>query len=357
MNKNILIAFLISAAFFIGCSDKKEEKIEKEKIKVVKILDLKDSKNIVKSFEYPAQIEAFQDTNMAFEVAGKIVKFYFKEGEKVEKGSIIAKLDDEIYKANYNSAKANYTQAEIDYNRYKKLYEQNFIAKVDYEKQKQNLDVTKAALQVAKKNLDETQLIAEFDGVMAKKLVDDFARVKVKQAIVRLQDNSSYKIKFFVPESDILKFKGNLSPDYISSLITFYVSLAEKRYEAKLIDISTTAEEVTRTFEATLQMPHQKNATILPGMTAQVEALIKKSKQNRIFIPYKSVFTDESKNSFIWQVNKNNRVQKQKIIVGEVSGDSVEVLSGLDDVSRIVISGVRFLESNDEVKEYEKLDK
>ncbi|XOB63054.1 efflux RND transporter periplasmic adaptor subunit [Campylobacterota bacterium DY0563] len=357
MNKNILIAFLILATFFIGCSDEKQEKNEKEKIKVVKILDLKDSKNIIKSFEYPAQIEAFQDTNMAFEVPGKIIKFYYKEGEKVRKGSVIAKLDDEIYKANYNSAKANYTQAEIDYNRYKKLYEQNFIAKVDYEKQKQNLDVTKAALQVAKKNLDETKLIAEFDGVMAKKLVDDFARVKVKQAIVRLQDNSSYKIKFFVPESDILKFKGNISPDYISSLITFYVSLGEKRYEAKLIDISTTAEEVTRTFEATLQMPHQKNATILPGMTAQVEALIKKSKQNRIFIPYKSVFTDESKNSFIWQVNKDNRVQKQKINVGEVSGDSVEVLSGLENVSKIVISGVRFLESNDEVKEYEKLDK
>ncbi|RXJ67689.1 hypothetical protein CRV08_09980 [Halarcobacter ebronensis] len=357
MNINIIIGFLISILIFTGCLDKKEEKIEKEKVKVVKILNLSDSKNIEKSFEYPAQIEAFQDTVMAFEVNGKIVDFYYKEGQNVKKGSVIAKLDDELYKANYDSAKADYIKANKDYERYKKLYEDKYISKTDYEKQKQNNDVTKAALQVAKKNLEETKLIAEFDGVMAKKLVDDFARITAKQAIVRLQDNSSYKVKFFIPESDIFQFKGDLSPEYISSLVKFYVTLGNKKYEAKLMDISTTAEKVTRTFETTLQMDHQNGVTILPGMTAQVEAVLKESKNNRIFVPYKALFSDESKNDYIWMVNKDNKVEKQKIKIGEVSGDSVEVLEGLNNVSRIVISGVRFLKANDEVKEYEKLDK
>ncbi|QKF81314.1 efflux RND transporter periplasmic adaptor subunit [Halarcobacter ebronensis] len=357
MNINIIIGFLISIFIFTGCLDNKGEKIEKEKIKVVKILNLSDSKNIEKSFEYPAQIEAFQDTVMAFEVNGKIVDFYYKEGQKVKKGSVIAKLDDEIYKANYNSAKADYIKANKDYERYKKLYGDKYISKADFEKQKQNNEVTKAALQVAKKNLEETKLIAEFDGVMAKKLVDDFARITAKQAIVRLQDNSSYKVKFFIPESDIFQFKGDLSPEYISSLVKFYVTLGNKKYEAKLMDISTTAEKVTRTFETTLQMDHQNGVTILPGMTAQVEAVLKESKNNRTFIPYKALFSDESKNDYIWMVNKDNKVEKQKIIIGEVSGDSVEVLEGLKNVSRVVISGVRFLKANDEVKEYEKLDK
>ncbi len=191
-------------------------------------------------------------------------------------------------------------------------------------------------------------------------MVADFARVTAKQPIVRLQNNSSYKIKFFVPESDILQLEGELSPEYISSIANFYVTLGnekDKKYEAKLIDISTTAEEVTRTFEATLQMQPQKHVNILPGMTAQVKAVAKKQNEKKIFIPYKSVFSDSTKSSFIWVVDKNNEVLKQQIKIGELIGDSVEVIDGLDGVSKIVTSGIRFLEAGDRVKEYKKLDK
>jgi len=358
MYYKLISMVLLSVVAFSGCFEQDEKVEEKEKVKVVKILDLKNSENFLESFEYPAQVEAFQDTSMAFEVSGKIVKFYYKEGQKVKKGSTIAKLDDAIYRANYNSARANYNQANIDYKRYQKLFKSNSVAKVELERQRQNLDVMRSTLQVAKKNLDETKLVAEFDGIMAKKVVADFARVTAKQAIIRLQDNSSYKIKFFVPESDILQVKGALTPKYISSIANFYVTLGdnkEEKYEAKLIDISTTAEEVTRTFEATLQMQPQKNVNILPGMTAQVKAIAKQSRKKRVFIPYKAVFSDNSKLSFVWSVNKNNRVQKEEIKTGEVSGDSVEVIEGFNGISKIVTSGVRFLETNDEVKEYEKI--
>lgn len=357
MNYKILVLALITMFSFTACLEQKEEKIEKPKVKVVKMYDLSKADKFLQTFEYPAHVEALQDSTMAFEVAGKIVKFYYKEGQKVKKGSTIAKLDDEIFKANYNSAKANYTQAQLDYKRYEKLLKSNSVAKVVFEKQKQNLDVTKAQFQVAKKNLDETKLVAEFDGVMAKKMVADFARVNAKQAIVRLQDNSSYKIKFFVPERDILQVPGELSPKHISSIANFFVTLGNKKYKAELIDISTTAEEVTRTFEATLKMPLQKGVNILPGMTAQVKVLAKKQSENRVFIPYKAVFTDSTNNSYIWFVNNENKVEKKEVQTGELVNSFVEILSGLDEVSKVVTSGIRFLEVNDEVIEYKKLDK
>lgn len=358
MNYKILVVSILTIVLFSGCFNTQEEVIEKPSVKIVKMLDLKNSGSFLRTFTYPSEVYAFQDSSLAFEVNGKIVKFYYKEGQKVKKGSVIAKLDDTIYKANYNAARANYNQALIDYNRYKKLLESKSVAKVQFEKQRQNLQLTKAAIQVAKKNLDETKLLAEFDGVLAKKMVNDFARVTAKQAIVRLQDNSSYKIKFFVPESDIRKVKGELSIEHISSLVDFYITLGNdtnKKYEAKLINISTTAEQVTRTFEATLQMQLQDNVTILPGMTAQVTAIEKEKHKKRVFIPYKAVFSDNTNYSFIWGINENNRVYKQQIQTGSLSGDFVEVIGGLDGVLKIVTSGVRFLEANDEVKEYEKI--
>ena len=348
----------ISMLLFTACTNEDEKIEEKPSVKTVKVFDLKNSGNFARSFSYPAEIYAFQDVTMAFEVNGKIVNFYYKEGEKLKKGSVIAKLDNAIYKANYNASRANYNQAYDDYKRFEKLFKSKAVATIDFEKKRQNLQVTRAKMQVAKKNLEETKLIAEFDGVMAKKMVDDFARITAKQAIIRLQDNSSYKIKFFVPENDIQMLKGEVSTNHISSLIDFYVTFANdknKKYNAKLIDISTTAQKITRTFEATLQMEIQDNMTILPGMTAEVKAIVKEQEKKRIFIPYNSVFTDDSKKSFVWAINDENRVYKQELNLGELSGDSIEVISGINGISKIVTSGLRFLQSNDEVKEYEKI--
>lgn len=357
MNIKKIIAFVFLSIFIIGCGEKKEEHLEEKFPKVVKIYNLEEAGSYKISFEYPAQIEAFQDSTLAFELSGKIVEFNYKEGQKVKKGSLIAKLDDEIYIADYNRAKANYTQALHDYKRYKKLFSSRSVAKVELEKQKQNLDINKAAFQIAKKNLEETKLIAEFDGVLAKKLIDDYERVTAKQPIARLQDNSFYKVNFFVPETDILKLDGKLTLEFISTVVDFYVYLLniDKKIDAKLIDISTTAEEVTRTYEASLQITPPKNLTILPGMTAKVRVIAKNKGKNSMYIPYKAIFTDDSNFSYVWKIDKNNRVQKVKVELGKLHDDSVEILNGLENVSKIVLSGIRFLNENDEVKEYEKV--
>lgn len=72
-------------------------------------------------------------------------------------------------------------------------------------------------------------------------------------------------------------------------------------------------------------------------------------------IPYRAVFTDETKNTFVWIIKDNNRVYKQQIQLGKLTDEFVEAISGLDKTSKIVTSGIRFLQSNDQIKEYEKI--
>jgi RND family efflux transporter MFP subunit len=339
-----------------GCLDTDEEKTQTQKPKIVKTLHLSQAVDVEQTFEYPGHVEALQDTVMAFEVSGKIVAFNFKEGEKVSKGDTIAKLDDTIYKANYDSAKANYEQAQNDFERYKKLYETKAVSQMAFEQHKQNLEVTKAAFEVAKKNFEDTKLKADFDGVIAKKLVADFARVTAKEPIVRLQDNSAYKIKFYVPETDMTKTKGKDRVKDISKLVDIYVTLGDlKKHKATLLDSSTVADEVTRTFEATVKIQKPKNTTILPGMTANVEVFKKSQNEQKLFIPYKAVFSNNTAKAFVWVVDENNRVNKKEIQTKRLSGESVEVVAGLTKDAEIVTSGVRFLNENDLITRYEKL--
>lgn len=354
--KNLLLSFI--PLLFIACvNEKKEEIIIEDRPKVVKVFNLEDSQNFKNTRKYPALIYSLQDSTMAFEVSGKITKFYYDEGDFIKKGSVIAKLDDTIYKADYNSALANFEQAKRDFKRYKKLYESKSVPKRVYETVSQNLDIARSNFFIAKKRLEDTKLKAEFDGVVAKKLVKDFERITAKQPIIRVQDNTSFKVKFFAPESDILYVKEKITKESAAKLVDFFVTIGEikESIPAKFINISTTAEEVSRTFEITLLMKPLKNKNIFSGMTANVLAIEKQNQNNNIFIPLKAIFSDASRKSYVWIVDSFNRVHKQEVKTGRLEKDSIEILDGVKNFKKVVISGVRFLEENDEIKEYKKI--
>ncbi len=355
MKKEILI--LILTVLYIGCSKEEVKTKKKEESKVVKIYEIDDNFNDKKSKTYPALIYSFQDSTMAFEVSGKITKFYFDEGDFIKKGAVIAKLDDTIYRANYNSALATYKQSKIDYDRFKKLFESKSIAKREFEKIKQTFKISKSNLEIAKKRLTDTKLTAEFNGIMAKKLVNDYARITVKQGIIKLQDNSAYKIKFFVPENDILSLEEKVTVKNASDFADFFINIGDlkENIPAKLIDISTTAEEVSRTFEVTLQIEVQKNKNILPGMTANVNVFSKGQNKKSIYIPLSAVFADSNNNSFVWLLNENNIISKQKVQLGNIKNDLIEIKNGLEKKQRVVTSGLRFLKDADKVIEYKKV--
>lgn len=356
MRKRIFV-FSVVLTLFVGCGTQAEQTVEEKKAKVVKLFDVDKAKNFQDTRKYPALIYSFQDSEMAFEVSGKVTKFYFNEGDFVKKGAVIASLDETIYLANYNSALANYKQAQRDFKRYDILFRSNTIAKREFEQRKQALAVMKSNFEIAKKRLEETKLIAEFDGVMAKKMVKDFARITAKEPIIRLQDNSSYKVKFFVPENDILTVKEKITEANVAKLVNFFVRLEELNISipARFIDISTTAEEVSRTFEVTLEIPAQKNLNILPGMSANVEVIRNKEQHNGVYVPYRALFSDAKKQSFLWVVDATNRVHKKAVQVQEVREDVVKVITPLEANTRVVISGVRFLQEGDEVRPYKKI--
>lgn len=342
---------------FTGCFEEEKVVEEKVKIKTVKIIDLNNVSGLRKSHSYPALIHSLQDSTMAFEVSGKITKFYYEEGDFVKKGSVVAKLDDTIYKANYNAALSDLKQSQIDYKRYKSLFATKSIAKRDLEKVKQELDLNRANFNIAKKRLEDAKLVAEFDGVMAKKLVNDFERITEKQPVIRLQDNSAYKVKFSVPENDILQSNQKLNKESIMKKLKFFVNVGntDKKITAKFFDITTTAEEVSRTFEVTLKIDKQENQNILPGMTANVSVTKVGKVDTTIFVPINALFTDESRNAFVWTVDDKNIVHKQSVKTGNMLKDSIEIKEGLIKSSKVVTSGVRFLNENDKVKVYKKI--
>lgn len=343
-------------ALVIGCG---EEPVEEAPVaRPVKMLAL-GAGAASDRLEYPGEISAAQHSEMAFEVQGKILELPVIEGQRVEKGALLARLDPRDYEAELGKAKANVAQAKSDYERFKTLYEQGVEAKARLEMRQRRYEVTLADLETARKAVEDTRLIAPFAGRVAKKLVKDFQNVSAKQAVLILQDDSGLELVINVPERDLTARARSRTLEEVTQRLAPEVSVTaipEKSFPARLKEIATTADPVTRTFRATFAFDNPADVQVLPGMTAKVSINRPGSgtRQEGFAIPAQATLADDSGAAYVWVVDPEvMTVSRRMVELGEMTGAEVVVRSGLADGDVVAISGVHQLREGMPVRRLE----
>lgn len=300
--------------------------------------------------EYPGQLAAWQNSEMAFEVSGKIVDWRFTEGQAVTAGTILARLDPRDFQAGLKAAEANLTRAKADFERYETLFKKGVASKSELDARTRAYEVSKADFEVAQKKLEDADLVAPFDGVVAKKLVEDFENVQAKSPVLILQDLSKLKIKVAVPESDmtggrnsqysldIEEINRTLKPEIVLT------SLRDRVFPARLHELSLTADPVTRTFDATLLMERPNDVVVLPGMTAKAVIYVEADRGSGLSIPANAVWADDDGNTHVWKIDPATMtVSRSPVTVGRLSGDRISILSGVGGGDQIAVSGIQNL--------------
>lgn len=306
--------------------------------------------------EYPATIKATQQADMGFEVPGRIEEFLVKEGQLVNKGELLARLDDRDYQAELEKARANQRKALADLNRSLSIYRQDkgAISKGTIESDRRSKEVADAALQQAEKAVEDTMLRAPFDGYVARKLVEDFANVQAKEPVLILQDVSQLEVEVSVPERDMVSGAGTSSVEEITAKTQPEVSITsipERSFPARVKELATTADPSTRTFQIRLVFDPPDDVSILPGMTARVRA--QAVREAGIRIPASAVAGDAEYQPMVWKVDPASMtVSRVAVQLGALHGDEVEISSGLQDGDLIALSGLRFLQEGMQVRRY-----
>ena len=305
--------------------------------------------------EYPGTIRAYQTAEMGFEVSGRIMEFLVREGEMVEKGDVLARLDSRDYDAELKVAQANLDKAEGDLKRSLNIQKEDpgAISQDDVESDKRARDVFKAQLEIAKKAVEDTELQAPFAGVMARKLVEDYANVQAKEPVLILQDNSILEIEVAIPERDFVKRKN---PDESLEEMTERVdpnvivsSLPDREFQARIKEYATTADPVTRTFPVKLTFDNPEDVNILPGMTARVKVVI--DPKSAWSVPVTAAQTDGNEQPFVWKVDPATmKVSRCPVELGELTGDRVLLTDGVAQGDEVVISGVTALREGMQVR-------
>lgn len=313
-----------------------------------------------RSLSYSGQIRAGETAELGFEVSGRIIELPVMEGQSVEKGDMLARLDPADFQTSLNQAQAEYRQAQTTYERYKEIVEQGAVSRQDLDVRKRNYEVAQANLATAQKAFDDTRLLAPFSGNIGRRLVDNFVNVQAKEGVVILQDLSSFEVVITVPEQDWSRADPNLSKEERTRLVQPVVTLStfpDRGFPARITELATVADPVTRTFEVIAVMDNPPDTTVLPGMTATVTISIPEGGTSEgvdtaVSIPATAVLADAQGKSTVWLVDPATMtVSRATVQLGDLTGDQVRILGGLRQGDRIATSGVHNLREGMQVSE------
>lgn len=299
------------------------------------------------AFEYSGAIRPTQESEMAFEVPGRVLEFPVKEAQRVEEGEVLARLDPRDVEANLDQAQAKVSQAAKDVERWRYMYEQGVKPERELELRERNLAVLQAELATARKAVEDAVLRAPFDGVVARRLVEDYANVQAKQPVLILQDDSALEIRVAVPERDFAQLTPGLSLEERTRRARPRVvvsSLPDRSFPARVTEFSTTADPDTRTYDAVFEFDNPPDLSVLPGMTGKVVLTGPAAGGGALRIPARAVVADAAGEPHVWILDpESGTVAMRPVSVGPLSGDSIEVTSGLEPGDTIAVSGLQQL--------------
>lgn len=334
------IGWLLSAvvlAVLSGCGEG-EPIVEQIEVSRPVPMMLVNTSGTASSLRFPGRVRAAQRADLAFNVPGRIIKLPVEEGQLIEKGQLVAQLDDANYKNYMRSALAKYNKARTDYSRVDQLWQRSqAVAKAEVDKQRTAMDVAQVDYSLAKKDFDDTQLVAPFSGVVTKRYVENFSNVQDKEAIVSLQDLTDLEIVINVPERIVRN-----TPKQVAGYAVFS-DQPDLLLPVTLKSFSSDSDQQTQSYEVVLSLDPGYDITVLPGMSVDVLPKKELQEQNpgQVRVPLQAIYSDADGVTGVWVFNpETSRVTLQKVELGAVLDTDIVVLDGLNGGEEIVVAGV-----------------
>ena len=348
--KYLLLFFIIF--IFTACKKDAEEEIIRP-VKIQKINSIQDENF---NIDFPAQISPTQKTVLAFKYAGKIKSINFESGDFVRKGQVIATMDNKDYMVNleafskkYEAAKAVAQNAEVQFSRAEKLYKGGALAKKDYDNalMQKNVAVStfkeaSAGLENARNTLNDTKIIAPYDGYIDKKIVEVGTVVPEGGPVISFISNEITDISVNASSKDIEYIKN-------ANDIIFKDNSSEKTYPLKVKSIAQNPDTINLTYPVTFTFSNlNEGEKFLSGQTGTVTVNVKNNGNQEILIPLNAVFEDNGSNVYLF---KNGIAVKTPIEIGELKEtDKISVIKGLKSGDKVIVAGVSKLADGEKVK-------
>jgi membrane fusion protein (multidrug efflux system) len=308
------------------------------KVKVVEVLPIPLTDYLV----LPGTVRPYEEIDLAAKSAGTVKWVGPKEGDQIQKGEKLLKLDMELAATRVTEARARYKQAKKDYDRMKKLSEEGIVSRGQFDTAKTALDTSKAALDAVEVSLNDGSLTSPISGILDRLNVDQGEYINPGQTVMKIVNINTIKVELPVPEKDILYFNKGQHVE-----IEMENTKGEKRNFSGVIDfVSMTAENTTRTYVVKVVVNNSEQI-LRPGMIVRAH-LVRRDIEEAIAVPFFTIIDREDGKAVF--VVEDGVARVRPIEYGIFQRGIVEIRSGLAIGEQLVIVGQRNLVDGEHVE-------
>jgi membrane fusion protein, multidrug efflux system len=345
---------LVALMTTLGCTPQDEQPSQIPRpVKVVRIVDQADS---VMSFA--GDVRARYETILSFRVAGKLLARHVDVGDRVRKGQVLARLDQNDSRlalqdlhAQLASAVADRDFLRDDVARYRELLDQKVVSPPEFDRHhtayttaRERAAALEAQLGHAINQLAYAELSADRDGVVTALEVERGQVVSAGQAVVKLAQLDEKEIHFDVPEHRLAELTRRQAVT-----ITLWAD-HERRLKGHIREIASAADSASRTYRVKAALlEDQKTAQL--GMTATV--WIRSNTSSQMTVPLSAVFTPQNKpeQPHVWLVDEpSGTVTSVPVQIGEALDGEHIAVTGLASGQLVVSAGVQRLAEGQAVR-------
>jgi len=351
MKRLLPIALVATALVVVACSPPAIS--EESPVRAARIEQVQPAQSAAVR-DFVGRVEARLSADLSFQVGGRLADFPVSEGEVIEQGVRVAALETQDFERALREARVQLQQAQQDLDRQRTLHQRGIASDAALEDAQTAYDLRAVALDNARQNRDYAVVEAPFEGLVSRRLVDNFTTVAPGQPVVRLQDVSELRVAIQVPES-VLALVDETEPVEMSARFPF---LPDQNFQLEFRELVAEPDQASQTYTVLFALPNDIPANILPGMTANVRIIIEPNAapdNPGVRVPVTALAAAPDGGFQVWVFNPAaGEVNARRVAIGPVNGDTVLVEDGLTTGEQIVTAGVTALHEGMAVRPLER---
>ena len=297
--------------------------------------------------ELQGNVKTKQNVLIYPEMPGTLEIVAVKEGQKVTKGQVLAKIDDGGMLQQVAQLEATARLAKTTFERQEKLWDQKIGSEIQFLQAKTNYEATKNQLAQLKKQLDKATITAPFDGIIDNVFKDQGTVVAPGPGaeVFRIVNLDNMFIEADVPESYVTSIT-------IDKAVEIQFPVLGTTLATKVRQTGNFINPANRTFRVEIGVPN-KDQSIKPNLTAKLK-INDYTNTQAILIPQSIISENAAGEQYVYKITSlNNSFGKaQQVVVktGKTQGDVIEILEGIAVGDQLIKAGARSVKDGQEVK-------